>query len=1491
MDLMTQQEVFIIIGEINTFADKSEMLIKHSRSSYEQSKNALADRQNSALSYLEENYKKNCDAISSKSKKTIAEARKMLSDVEALDSTLVQVDKYYLKTKIKKEKELANTTSDRFDEGTDYFVVLEDIKTQYTAISRKYSEDILPVLINELNFFFSSKRKRDYEELIVLLNTINAFVKEIEAELPSITSESLAFQKESYFSSRQELLTSNQREMEQLEQTYRGTLDSIAGTMCEELDKILPNEYVAFWAAQLSEYDINRMKVNTSNRIPNGILYMTYVEYPIDFFVQSGIVASLIKDKCADLLYDNSIRIPVPFTEQEAPVWLVMDRTCDHQISRSFSHALMFGFLASCPIAKLTFSIVDSENRGNSIAPFFDAKKKLPDLFGEKIYISRDDIFAKINFLSLKIEEILQEKLGTEFQNIYEYAEATPNYEINPELLVLYDFPKGFDEQSLSGLRNILRNGSRCGIYTLILSSLSVPSNDRIDEQTKGLKAIEGLVSTISCVENGFIMRGMNLIYHGMPGKSEFNNFFDKYMLFYEGIKNRGIAFSPLIKKLADAKEATELEEHISYIKNMMDKYEEQYFTVPSVDASFPHNITLGNVLYPTNIFAESIDFEKVKKTFGESGKIKLFNQLNLPLSLDLNNSFNVLLNSPESTAEEIRQFTYHIMWALLSFLPVTKVNFKVIDIENRNSTKVFSDLRKAVPEIFNVITSQDKVQELLEDLSTQIDEFTQNKLGARYDNILEYNLNTPKRAEAISVLLLYDFPKGMDSRSIDLLISILRNGGKCGIYTVICHDPDVQLSRYESIDDRMEQIEKYSISIEFKDRNYRLRPFGLPVLIPQARTTVEIVEIVKKYSEATNIIKHRGISFDEILPSKLFDKEAVKLLDIPIGVGDEDAIISLILGEGTSHHCLIGGGTGGGKSTLLHTIIMSSMLNYSPEQLQLYLMDFKGGTEFKIYESQRLPHINLLALDAMQEFGESILESLVKEMEHRSQIFKEAGGYTKLQDYVKGTGLSMPRVLIIMDEFQILFNDSTNRKVAMNCANLAKRIVTEGRSYGVHLMMATQSTNIISTLTLDRGTIEQMRVRVGLKCGEADTRYLFTDLYCSDAKKKMMGPKGTAVLNEDYTETPDNKDTSLLYGNIGLRVAYCKDDLKEMYLKTISEQFIESECTTQIFEGSRTTGLLQYLKTINVNYTSELPVRVHMGDKIKVAPPFGISLDRKKNHNLLICGADQQMTNNVLGNYMISALLNTHTTLYYIDGDILVGDDSERFYKELCEAAGSIHVAESRADIVRFIHDIYVKYQERKKRNDKDVICVVIKNLQYVDIIKSMFKGERIEESEYLDNIEEMVGVTEETKEEPVPDSDIFAAFNSVVKTRNSAQITTVSGNTKNVGGYSNDKILKVMEDGSGFGIHFVITSTDYQTVKETMRFGENVLAKFPERMVFSLNNNDADNLVDGVSVASLNSNLVYYTDGVKETFQLKPYIVPAAEELALFLNNMQSE
>ena len=982
-------------------------------------------------------------------------------------------------------------------------------------------------------------------------------------------------------------------------------------------------------------------------------------------------------------------------------------------------------------------------------------------------------------------------------------------------------------------------------------------------EYDQAIIAIQELSAIIMQNDKNFLFRGLPLSYYHMPDKIEFAKYFSKYMLIFEGIKNRGIAFSPLIKKLVETKNSSDLDAHISLICDMMKNYEKNYAKVPDVKISFPSIVILGNVLYPADIFSDSIGYKDILDKFktNENTDYEL-GYVELPLTFDLRNSFNLFLNAPEIGCKEMLSFTHHVIWSFLSFMPVTKVNVCVFDVEQRgNSIIPFLDFRKRTPETFDhkIYTSGDAIVERLQRINAQIDEFIQEKLGNKYKDILEYNLNTPNRAEPVTLLLLYDFPSGMDGRSLSLLTNVLRNGNKCGVFTVICYNPSITFSRYENIDERLENIQRFCAMVEYKDHHYRLMPYNLQINIPELLVGDIADGFINDYLEKCDYIKKQGLSFRDIIAKELFSMDSSKSISIPVGIGDGDSIIDIVIGEGSSHHGLIAGATGSGKSTLLHTLIMSSMLHYSPEQLNLYLMDFKSGTEFKVYESVKLPHIKLLALDAMQEFGESILENLVSEMEQRGTLFKNAG-QTSLKGYTQATGKYLPRILVIMDEFQILFNDSTNRKVAMNCAELTKRIVTEGRAFGIHLLMATQSTKVISDLTLSRGTIEQMRIRIGLKCGEDDARYLFSDQNDAKALMMMKGPIGTAVMNLDYTEQ----------ANIGFRAAYCDDDTQKEYLEIIANTFSDREYTLQTFEGSRTVNLLDFFAENNIGITNESPMKIYMGSLIKVAPPFAISIDKKKKHNLLICGANEMMASTVSGNYIISALLNENSSVYCIDGDYLVSDESSMpFYKTLNSFGDRFNIATNRADIIRYINNIYKQYQAWKKQNSNENIFIVIRNLQFLDIVKSMLKGDRVDESEFM--------VDEPVREAEINPADPFAAINNMFANK---------GNEENLG--VGEKLIKMIEDGSGFGIYFVITCLEYQTIRETMYYGENVLSRFPERIIFSLGANDADNLIENVSVAGLRDNTVYYTDGVKNTFQLKPYIAPSPSELKDYIENL---
>src|SRR5205823_10680705 len=88
----------------------------------------------------------------------------------------------------------------------------------------------------------------------------------------------------------------------------------------------------------------------------------------------------------------------------------------------------------------------------------------------------------------------------------------------------------------------------------------------------------------------------------------------------------------------------------------------------------------------------------------------------------------------------------------------------------------------------------------------------------------------------------------------------------------------------------------------------------------------------------------------------------------------------------------LIAGKTGSGKSSLLNALVTNLALNYSPDEIELYLIDFKKGVEFKSYAANALPHARVVAIESEREFGLSVLQRLDAELVMRGELFRSLG-------------------------------------------------------------------------------------------------------------------------------------------------------------------------------------------------------------------------------------------------------------------------------------------------------------------------------------------------------------------------------------------------------------------------------------------------------------------------------------------------------------------
>ncbi|MBQ6285218.1 MAG: type VII secretion protein EssC [Bacilli bacterium] len=191
-----------------------------------------------------------------------------------------------------------------------------------------------------------------------------------------------------------------------------------------------------------------------------------------------------------------------------------------------------------------------------------------------------------------------------------------------------------------------------------------------------------------------------------------------------------------------------------------------------------------------------------------------------------------------------------------------------------------------------------------------------------------------------------------------------------------------------------------------------------------------------------------------------------MKSLSCPIGVSESGELFKLDLHE-KAHgpHGLIAGSTGSGKSEFIITYILSMAINYSPNEVQFVLIDYKGGGLAGAFENKetrvRLPHLagTITNLD-VSEMNRTLV-SINSEMKRRQAKFNEVrdklGESTidiyKYQKYYREGLVSepIPHLFIICDEFAEL---KAQQPEFMDELISTARI---GRSLGVHLILATQ--------------------------------------------------------------------------------------------------------------------------------------------------------------------------------------------------------------------------------------------------------------------------------------------------------------------------------------------------------------------------------------------------------------------------------------------------
>lgn len=513
--------------------------------------------------------------------------------------------------------------------------------------------------------------------------------------------------------------------------------------------------------------------------------------------------------------------------------------------------------------------------------------------------------------------------------------------------------------------------------------------------------------------------------------------------------------------------------------------------------------------------------------------------------------------------------------------------------------------------------TQSDHLDRCLRELTEHMEKVTQMCLRNEYETLAQYNEAAGSIAEKYHFLVVADFPLGFSEAAFRQFQSIVTSGPRCGVFLIVHRDlrqplPDKALE--EDLRSHCQWLRLRGGDCEFggrRRRGLRLRWDALP--------NAELaVEILRKVGQASVEGGRVEVPFESVAPKadELWSQRAAVGVQVPIGRTGASKLQHLTLGRGTQQHVLIAGKTGSGKSTLFHVIATNLALWFGPDQVEFYLVDFKKGVEFQCYARRRLPHARVVAIESDREFGLSVLERVDEELRRRGELFRQSGAQN-LPDYHKTSpNKTLPRTLVMIDEFQEYFVEED--KVSQNAAALLDRIVRQGRAFGIHVILGSQTLG--GAYTLARTTFAQMAVRIALQCDEADACLIMDE---NNAAPKWLSRPGEGVYN-DSGGAPE--------GNRPFQTVWLSDAERDCQLKQIRQ--LADKTTWQnkkpiIFEGNAPADIAEnpLLAAALKNNPSKTPnkIRAWLGAPNAIKGPTEAVFELQNGGNLLLIGQNEE--------------------------------------------------------------------------------------------------------------------------------------------------------------------------------------------------------------------------------------------------------------------------
>ncbi|MBC8109180.1 MAG: cell division protein FtsK, partial [Anaerolineae bacterium] len=773
------------------------------------------------------------------------------------------------------------------------------------------------------------------------------------------------------------------------------------------------------------------------------------------------------------------------------------------------------------------------------------------------------------------------------------------------------------------------------------------------------------------------------------------------------------------------------------------------------------------------------------------------------------------------------------VMTRLLTRVPAGRVRFTIIDpVGLGQNFAGFMHLADHDDQLVGgrIWTSQEHIEQRIADLTEHMETVIQKYLRNEFETIDDYNAQAGELAEPYRFLVIADFPVNFSQEAVQRLNSIASTGARCGVYTLISRDLRAPLPGNSHVD----EIVAHSVNLVqqgeqliWKDEVFERFPLSIDPP-PVEESLTHILNTVGRYAKDANRVE---VPFANIAPKpdQIWTGDATTELKVPIGRMGATRSQLLKLGRGVAQHVLMAGKTGSGKSTLLHVLITNLALWYHPDEVEFYLVDFKKGVEFKTYATHQLPHARAIAVESDREFGLSVLQRLDAELTRRGELYRKLG-VQDLAAYREQSGLKMPRTLLIIDEFQEFFSEDD--KLAQDAALLIDRLVRQGRAFGIHVLLGSQT--IGGSGGLNRSTLGQMAVRVALQTSEADSQLILGD---NNSAARLLSRPGEAIYNDQG---------GLVEGNSPFQISWLPDEEREEYLIKAQKRAVDMKVESPepvVFEGNSPADITRNRKLGSVlsekkwQSTASAAPTAWLGEPVAIKEPTAVSLRRQSGANVLVVGQQEEPAMAIMVSSLISLAAqqapDSGAKFYIFDGTPADSPLAGTFNKLQAVLPQKLDLVEWRStdEAINALAEEIQRRQDNPDAHPAPIFAFVFGLQRY----RSLRKQE--ETFSYSASDEE---------KKPKPDK----------------------------------QFADLLREGPALGIHIFTWADTPAAVERTIDRAS--MREFDTRVLFQMSANDSSNLIDSPAANKLGFHraLAFSEEqGVLEKF--RPYALPSKEWL----------